>query len=824
MEEDLAKSGLEPADLDARLLEDPERAMCRIPPAIEGYVLPYWDIDGKPQPYYRVRQFDSIPKYRAVKDSQNYVYFPKNFKKVQQANTHSYVIITEGEKKAAKAIREGFPAVALAGVDSWKTKTLVLPEGTELTSARVPGGRQGLVKAKLPSTNEPTTSSTLAIGLEDLISFVIEHHLSIIICFDSDNDAGGTKFEVQRAAATLAFELRHQGIPFKKIRQIVLPPPPSPRMGTRPGGKVGLDDYLMSGGAAALETLCESALSRRTAFPRHPNVREFIGKKLQNPRIDRKSIQSIGLAILADMDARGRRLRSKSDDQLYYFDDQTRQLIKVYMAGSGREIMNDTPFARHLYNEYGVSIADTRLVQWFSTQFASEEPIEQVRPYRVLAQVPPDAIAYQINDGSYARISVDGLDILDNGEDGIMFESEQVQPIDSAELIQAFEVHSKIGAGSKNYPMWWKEVLKNVRLKEDPYLRDATALLYYLSPWLLRWRGTQLPIELVIGESGSGKSSLYELRLHILLGYPALRNAPQDLKDWHASVAHSGGLHVTDNVQLVDKNLRQRLSDELCRIVTEPDPHIEMRKLYSNAELMRIPVSSVFAITAIQQPFLNSDLIQRSVIIELDKGQTQTRKYNGSGELIEETEPITFDSRWVEHQLAKYGTRTDWIAHHLIVLHRFFGLVKREWDPSYNARHRLINLEQAMILMAKVFGMDHEWIPKYLAGRTEHAISDADWALEGLMQFAETIKTMGRDSDKQHFTAADVAAWATTTDDFADCFQLTNPRRLGRYIQAHKQLIQSMAGIHEKHKHNNKVTYWVPKRFSGDPKKRVEGT
>src|SRR5690606_37311113 len=120
----------------------------------------------------------------------------------------------------------------------------------------------------------------------------------------------------------------------------------------------------------------------------------------------------------------------------------------------------------------------------------------------------------------------------------------------------------------------WGQVLQTVRLRDHHKQQAITTLLYYMSPWLNRWRGMQLPVEMVLGESGSGKSTLCELRLSIITGQPRLRNAPQDLKDWHASIANSGGLHVTDNVQLVDRNLRQRLSDEICRIITEPSPHI----------------------------------------------------------------------------------------------------------------------------------------------------------------------------------------------------------------------------------------------------------
>lgn len=800
MEEDLEKSGLKPTDLDARPLSDPERAMTHVASAVEGYVIPYFDIHGKILPFYRVRLFDNVPKYKQVKDSKNHIYFPKGFLSLvvnAKSKGQNYVVITEGEKKAIACTKKGIPAVALSGVDSWRTKTLILPEGTEFSAARVPGGRQGLAKAKLPSSDPELVkeSSSLATGLSDFVDMVIQYKLTVIFCYDSDG--GGVKYDVQRAASALAFELRHQGVQFSRIRQVILPPTDKLR-----ADKIGLDDFLLANGVEPLLKLCEDACNRRSAFPRHPNVRQFLNSKLQNPRMSRKEVQAVGLAMLSDMDARGRRLRSNSDDQLYYFNDTSRRLIKVHFAASGREIMNDTEFSRYLYQEYGVSIADSRLVQWFSAQFSAEQPIEKVTPHKVITETGKDSIAYQINDGQYVEVSAEGLEVYDNGENGIMFESETVEAIDAAELLQHFDLQSKEAKITSK----WSKVLSNVRLKPDPRLGDAIALLYYISPWLFRWRGTQLPIELVIGEAGSGKSSLYELRLDILLGYPALRNAPQDLKDWHASIANSGGLHVTDNVQLVNRDLRQRLSDELCRIVTEPQPHIEMRKLYANAELIRIPITCTFAITAIQQPFQNSDVIQRSMLIELDKTQSSQAKED------EKDAPITFDSQWVRHQLEKYGSRTEWIAHHLVVLHRFFVLVRSEWNKNYRARHRLINLEQSMRFVARVLGMDDEWIPDYLTGRTQKAMEEADWTLEGLTQYAKFVREeKGPSYEVFQFSAADIATWASTRDDFEDCMQLTNTRRLGRYLQVHKQQVQQMSGITETQKSNNRQMFHVRK-------------
>jgi len=179
--------------------------------------------------------------------------------------------------------------------------------------------------------------------------------------------------------------------------------------------------------------------------------------------------------------------------------------------------------------------------------------------------------------------------------------------------------------------------------------RALACLLFYMSPWLLRWRGMQLPVEMTIGEPGSGKSSLYELRQNIISGYPRLNNMTMDIKDWYASITSQGGLSVLDNVHFTSasKDYRQRLSDELCRLVTEPDPHIEMRKLYTNADILSLPVTCTFALTSIEQPFFTTDLIQRAAIFELQAINTG------------------HNANWVPQQLDRGPGRIGWVAHQL---------------------------------------------------------------------------------------------------------------------------------------------------------------
>ena len=812
IEYDLKMSGLITDDIRARPIDMTERASCGLAPVVDGYVIPYYNMAGKPLPFFRTKLFDYDIKYKQIKSTGNHVYFPPNFLQCLKESKKNYIIITEGEKKAACATKLGFPAIAFGGVDSWRNRMLLLPKDTVFGAASY---NKKLVGAKLPSATwemPEINMEPVALGFSDLAALLYKNDLHAIIIYDTDESSilTGMKPEVQRAASELGFELRRRGIPLCRIRQLVLP--------IMEGmSKTGLDDFLVTldNGPQQLDKLLNDIIAKRSAFPQHPNMQETLNKKLQATKLSRKDVQKLALTLIIDLDSRGVRMFSKAEQQLYYFDETTNRLVKVDMSTSNERGVQNTPFSKLLYKRYGISMAsDVRLMKWFATQFAGEDPVSDVRPFRVMARSDTldDCIRYQLNDGQYAKITGDPknpIEIMLNGTENVLFESEQVGDIDSKELLKEFKKRQ-----DEPLTMWWEDILHEVRLKDHGKIATILSLLYYISPWLLRWRGTQLPVELVIGEAGSGKSTLYELRLNILTGSANLRNAPADFKDWHASIANTGGLHVTDNVQLLDKSLKQRLSDELCRLITEPEPHIEMRKYYTNVDLMRARVDAVFAFTAIAQPFNQSDLLQRAIKIELDKMADKSSAVDAK--------KIQYDSSWKSTQMERFGGRTAWISHHLYVLHKFLKSVTTNWKPNYKAKHRLINLEQIMVLMADMFELESTWIPEFLATQTDSSIVEADWMLEGLAVFCDCVrknnnkfsimiganKMLAKD---WRYSAKDIAVWATTQDDYEDCINLTNSRRLGRYLQTHKAMISQAAGLIEDGKHCNKIIYRVQK-------------
>lgn len=802
MAADLNRSGLKPIDIFAHILTNPERARLKVGHSVKGYVIPYYDINGKILPFFRSRIFDEEIKYKQPKETGNHVYFPPNFM-VMAKRFPKYVFITEGEKKAALATKLGFPCVAFGGVDSWRTRTIFLPRDSEVSGevhmqVRLPAHEQALEDFNSP----------YATGLSQLIDFIVRSGRKAFIIYDSED--GKVAIPVQKAAANLAFELRFQGIDYVNIRQIVLP---------CKKGKMGLDDFLMERGSEGLHELVVKNLTHKAAFPNHPEVLEYISQRLQANKLTRKEQQQVAMAIISELDTDGIRLRSPNAGYTYYFDYKTHQLMRVEFSADNSHLF-ETRFGQHLYKKFGIGSADRSINTWLATLYTGESPLEDVDPYRVFARPDKtdDACILQLDDGRFIRVdgrgasgsdhsSLPGLEIYDNGELGILFEAGQVQDVDASKLVGHYSDLNEEYPDVQ--PFWWGDVLSDVRLRDKDKQRIVCALLFYISPWLYRWRGTQLPVELILGEAGSGKSTLCELRLSIITGDPRLRNMPPNIRDWFATIQHAGGMLVMDNVVFAQRDLRQQISDELCRIITEPNPTVELRKLYSDADVYRIPVRTTFSMTAIAQPFQAQDIIQRSIIIELDKSLDIAQ---GN---------LTYNSSWMTHQLKRFGGREAWLAHHLLVLNRFFRHIQQKgvWRNDYPAKHRLINFEQCLVNMATIFGIDGSWIPDYLLGVSARSVVESDLAFEGLCFFANMVRGW-KSAEKRNtlWIARELAEWFQSSDDYDKCEMLINPRKLGRYMSSHKTPLAQMAGIIETGSLNN-ASRWKVVEPSGVFKK-----
>lgn len=124
---DLRKSGLSDATIAGMAVESLSVLQLRLRLGrsdidCDGYAIPYFDLSGQQQLHvnYRlhIRQGSSLNKYMIPLGQASAIYFPPGLAAVMAA-VPDYLLITEGEKKAARAVQSGIPCVALQGVWNW---------------------------------------------------------------------------------------------------------------------------------------------------------------------------------------------------------------------------------------------------------------------------------------------------------------------------------------------------------------------------------------------------------------------------------------------------------------------------------------------------------------------------------------------------------------------------------------------------------------------------------------------------------------------------------------------------------------------------------
>lgn len=211
MLEDLRRSNLTEEDAKTLQLSTADH---KLTPAVAGYTIPYFDVNGKKTKFYRVRYVEDTAtgfaalagrkslRYSQPPNSVNEVYLAPYIDWAAYLAGKLPLNITEGEKKSALATRDGIPTIGLGGVWSFMSKRAEA--------------------ALLPIFNQ--------INLMDRL---------VYICFDSD---AATNPDILHAEATLAKRLLEKG-----ARVFIARIPPQKNT------KVGIDDYIVKYSAAKFE-------------------------------------------------------------------------------------------------------------------------------------------------------------------------------------------------------------------------------------------------------------------------------------------------------------------------------------------------------------------------------------------------------------------------------------------------------------------------------------------------------------------------------------------------------------------------------------------
>lgn len=212
-----------------------------------GYVIPYLDAQGNHLRSFNCRLHKGIVrndssnkrmKYCKPMKTDNLIYFPPGFSDLYAK--HKYVVITEGEKKAAKAVQEGFPCVAIGGVWNW------------FDNAR--RNTEKLEGLKISYRTRP---------LDSLLAMAMER--KIVLLFDSDAQENE---QVRAALRVLSDALLYHTNGW--VRASWVPAPDITK-------KYGVDDFLMlPNGVQDFQALLDTELTKQSS-PLSPLLRFSYG-------------------------------------------------------------------------------------------------------------------------------------------------------------------------------------------------------------------------------------------------------------------------------------------------------------------------------------------------------------------------------------------------------------------------------------------------------------------------------------------------------------------------------------------------------------------
>jgi hypothetical protein len=788
-------------------------------------------------------------RYYQPAGSPNHIYFPRGVK--EAAISAGYLLITEGEKKALSAMSHNIPCAALAGVDSWRAQWLAIkvtlgPETGQPINLILPTKETPVLRIKPAEEIKEVTKE--AVGLKELAEFIIAYDIKLLLAFDSgpfpepndkwDNlDRVLTRRSVQTSLHRFAtYLITNYNIKPSHIGQLSLPLDAQ-------HSKLGLDDYLKQGFLTDLEAQIDDVLSARVTaettpyFPRHPNLKVYIDELLSQRQHDRNTQLLVASLVVSDLDATGRRLMG-TDGRVHYLPAYSGRLISGGVEGPKEQAVVEEGLRPYLLQKYGVAPADrqitsrvasaitqvpwTNLVHPWHTYTALPTPTspairsQEIAVIRELLEDPDastatgagyfasslhqqtvseDSFYFLLNETDVLKVTATEVVVTQNGINNVLLTNPPMPGIDTPTLLNRINENLTTYTERGHLPLSWLKVVQNTTVENCAPLDQTSthvlfSLLRYISPWLLRWRGLQLPLEMYVGEQNSGKTELARLIREIVTGSTETQPLSDDVRDFMAQQANSGRLLVLDNAGQINNDSRRKLSDMLSKLLTDISPTIETRKLYTNDEIHLRRFNNGIILTAIRDPLQRPDLLSRTLMFRF-------HGVNQKG-LI---------SSWASSQMELAGGREGWLAHHLAVIHLIMRLYNADSHAhlrfkSGASKHRLTWFSEALLLTAHVFGEDAVNHIKFINDRlnevTNSYLVGNDVVLAALKEFAIrlTIKyDLQQNTKSTQFTSADITAWAQDQEDYANNTVLADQRLLGRFLREHQNQVEEIANI-----------------------------
>jgi len=204
------------------------------------------------------------------------------------------------------------------------------------------------------------------------------------------------------------------------------------------------------------------------------------------------------------------------------------------------------------------------------------------------------------------KISSDKIEEINNWNDWVLFRT-------SKDVTKWDFIKDKNLLSNKNYI---EDFLNSINFSKNKIKKEDFVFLlkHYLYSLFFPDLLANRPILIFLWEKGAWKSYFFQILLQIFYWELAtISNIPPKVDDLQV-VLQNDYINVFDNV---DNKLSDTKIDILCSVAT--GIAIKARKLYSNLELVNTKINAFLWLTSRTPKFVRDDLMDRSIIINLDR-------------------------------------------------------------------------------------------------------------------------------------------------------------------------------------------------------------
>ncbi len=288
-----------------------------------------------------------------------------------------------------------------------------------------------------------------------------------------------------------------------------------------------------------------------------------------------------------------------TDRDLYYFSDQDKKLLPI----------EDQYFAAAIEDFYGINISEMEFkylmgsIQTETLQRGTKADIYRFAFY----DKETKELYISRFDGQAYRLDGEKIDLISNGEDGVLFLDEPYcHPFEYMPDRSKERLFTKLFVNPVNFSTGGDVTLS----KNEQRLLWGVWIYSLFFESLLPTK----PIVSFLGEKGSGKSSTLRWVIQLLFGPEAdVLSLAKEKEDAFLSAVTNNHICIFDNC---DGRINW-LNDHLSALAT--GGHITLRKLYTTNESVSYKPKVFLGLTARTPQFKRDDVVDRLLIFKVDR-------------------------------------------------------------------------------------------------------------------------------------------------------------------------------------------------------------